>query len=59
MFIHLGPQNLEDASSNAPISSPTSSVSPATSSQASPGPGGQFGKQGQKNLSYIQGKNEL
>jgi len=50
----IGPQNLEDASSNAPISSPTSSVSPATSSQASPGPGGQFGKQGQKNLSYIQ-----
>jgi len=50
----IGPENLEDAQSNAPIASPTSSVSPATSSQASPGPGGQFGKQGQKNLSYIQ-----
>jgi len=47
----LGPQSLEESGSNAPISSPTSSVSPASSSQHSPG---QFGKQGQRNLSYIQ-----
>ena len=44
---------MDENGSNAPISSPTSSVSPAPSEHHSPA--GQLGKQGQRNLSYIQG----
>eukprot|EP00088_Acartia_fossae_P041082 TRINITY_DN4294_c0_g1_i7.p1 TRINITY_DN4294_c0_g1~~TRINITY_DN4294_c0_g1_i7.p1 ORF type:complete len:1080 (-),score=273.26 TRINITY_DN4294_c0_g1_i7:86-3325(-) len=54
MLSILGPQSMDENGSNAPISSPTSSVSPAPSEHHSPAPAGQLGKQGQRNLSYIQ-----